>query len=135
MYEATLFEKARKVKAKNLKKLMKTVNVVGVGIGAKLKQGMPTGDLSIRIYVLKKVSKSDLGKDNVIPASIDKFVTDVVEIGQPIPFQYTGRNRPAVGGDSLGHFMVTAGTLGCLMRDKTDGRPRPAMYYWRSQNA
>ena len=121
MFEASLFETARKVKAKNLKKLMGTVNVVGVGIGAKLKQGMPTGDLSLRVYVVKKVSKSDLGKDKVIPTSIDRLVTDVVEIGQPMPFQYMGRNRPAVGGDSIGHFMVTAGTLGCMMRDKTDG--------------
>jgi hypothetical protein len=38
-----------------------------------------------------------------------------------MPFQYMGRNRPAVGGDSIGHFMVTAGTIGCMMRDKTDG--------------
>jgi len=121
MYEAILFEKVRKVKAKHLKSLMKTTNVVGVGIGEKLKQGMPTGEICLRIYVVKKVPRRSLGKDNIISDSLDSIPTDVVEIGQPIPFQYKGRNRPAVGGDSIGHFMVTAGTLGCLVRDKTDG--------------
>jgi len=121
MYEGMLFEKVRKVKAKHLKDLMKIPNVVGVGIGEKLKQGLPTGGICLRVYVTKKVYKDDLGRDNLIPPSLEDIATDVVEIGQPIPYQYMGRNRPAVGGDSIGHFMVTAGTLGCLVRDKTDG--------------
>jgi hypothetical protein len=121
MYAEAQFEKVRKVKAKHLTNLMKTANVVGVGIGEKLKQGMPTGEICLRIYVLKKLPVDKLGKDDAILSSLDGIPTDVVEIGQPIAYQYTGRNRPAVGGDSIGHFMVTAGTLGCLMRDKTDG--------------
>ena len=97
------------------------MNVVGVGIGEKLKEGMPTGEICLRIYVVKKLPKRGLGRDNLVPDSLDGIPTVVVEVGQPIPYQYMGRNRPAVGGDSIGHFMVTAGTLGCLMRDKTDG--------------
>ncbi len=121
MYESIVFERVRQAKTKHLRDLMKMPHVVGVGIGEKLKQGIPTGVICLRIYVTKKVSKEDLGVDKLVASSLDNIPTDVVEIGQPIPYQYTGRNRPAVGGDSIGHFMVTAGTLGCLVRDKTDG--------------
>src|SRR5262249_40393218 len=50
-----------------------------------------------------------------------EFPTDIVETGEiiaPIEAQavgvYTDRERPARGGSSVGHFKITAGTLGCL---------------------
>jgi hypothetical protein len=121
MFEPGSFDRAREVKAAQLEKLLATKNVVGVGIGAKLRRGQPTGDFAIRLYVSQKLSEDQVGKDNLIPPVLDNIPTDVVEIGMPIPF-FTTRNRPAIGGDSIGHFQVTAGTLGCLMRDRTDGQ-------------
>jgi hypothetical protein len=73
------------------------------------------------VYVEKKLPKPDLGSDDLLPASLDEIPVDVVEIGRPIPYRYDTRQRPAMGGDSIGHVDVSAGTLGCLMRDKTDG--------------
>jgi hypothetical protein len=115
------FEKFRKIKAANVDKLMAKKNVVGVGIGTKVKTGQTTGELAIRVYVIKKQNLKELKAADAVPETIDGVPTDVVEIGEPIPYSYTARERPAIGGDSIGHFKVTAGTLGCLMRDKTDG--------------
>jgi hypothetical protein len=33
----------------------------------------------------------------------------------------TGKFRPAPGGVSIGHYQISAGTLGCIVRDKTTG--------------
>jgi hypothetical protein len=115
------FEKLRQIKASNVENLLKKKNVVGVGIGAKLKAGVPTGELAIRIYVKEKEDSKRLKPEDAIPRTLDGAATDVVVIGQPIAYGYTARARPAIGGDSIGHFNVTAGTLGCLVRDKTDG--------------
>lgn len=115
------FEKFRKIKAANLATLMAKKNVVGVGIGAKLKAGGPADKLAIRIYVVKKEDLNELKTEDVVPETLEGVLTDVVEIGEPVAYSYTARERPAIGGDSIGHFKVTAGTLGCLMRDKTDG--------------
>jgi hypothetical protein len=45
-------------------------NVVGVGIGRKLKDGSRSGKNSIRFYVKRKLPKHALSKDAVLPASI-----------------------------------------------------------------
>lgn len=38
--------------------------------------------------------------------------------GEALPFERTGRYRPILGGISVGHYKITAGTLGILMKDK-----------------
>jgi hypothetical protein len=35
---------------------------------------------------------------------------------------WTGRQRPAQGGNSIGHYQITAGTLGCVVRDRRTGK-------------
>ncbi len=115
------FEKFRKIKKSNVDKLMAKGNVVGVGVGAKLKAGVPTGELAVRVYVIKKEAPKDLKSADIIPITLEGVPVDVVEIGEPLPYSYTSRERPAIGGDSVGHLHVTAGTLGYLLRDKTDG--------------
>src|SRR5439155_20023051 len=37
-------------------------------------------------------------------------------IGRPIPPIYQRKVRPAMGGISIGHYAITAGTLACLVR-------------------
>jgi len=46
----------------------------------------------------------------------------VEEAGKIIAQSNTGRFRPAPGGVSLGHYQITAGTLGCLVKDKKSGK-------------
>ncbi|MCF3104920.1 hypothetical protein IPZ58_25510 [Streptomyces roseoverticillatus] len=50
----------------------------------------------------------------------DHIEVDVVETGPVYPLAFAGRTRPAPSGISIGHTLVTAGTLGCLVRDNTD---------------
>jgi len=48
--------------------------------------------------------------------------TDVVQIGTVRANQVpTGKFRPAPGGVSIGHYQISAGTLGCIVRDRTTG--------------
>jgi hypothetical protein len=58
-----------------------------------------------------------------VPREIDGVSTDVIQVGQirAHPAR-TDRWRPALGGVSIGHVDVTAGTLGVVVRDRASGR-------------
>ena len=106
----------------NEDELLARANVVGVGIGEKIKDGMPQGRLCLKVYVEKKISRVKLSKKDLIPQELSPIETDVEETGKIIAFGNTGRYRPAPGGVSLGHYKITAGTLGCLVKDKKSGK-------------
>ena len=103
--------------------LLSLPNVCGVGIGYKEVKGKTTKDLAVNIFVEKKVDKKQLDKKDIAPAKItipetgEDVVTDVIEIGIIKALAYTARIRPAKPGYSIGHFKVTAGTFGCLVRE------------------
>ena len=97
-------------------------NVVGVGIGRKTVRGMSSEDLALKVYVKQKVHPLLVKDGLVIPDEVEGFPTDVEEAGEfsiwrPIPPIYQRKVRPAMGGLSIGHFAVTAGTFACLVRD------------------
>ena len=48
-------DKIRQVKEKNSTSLLKKANVVGVGIGRKIKDGKLTDEMCLKIYVEKKI--------------------------------------------------------------------------------
>ncbi|PYM93185.1 MAG: hypothetical protein DME04_12655 [Candidatus Rokuibacteriota bacterium] len=99
-------------------------NIVGVGVGPKIRKGKETATTSIRFYVEKKVAPSAVPRAHRLPAKIRGIPTDVIETGRlfaqvPIAQQ---RLRPAKGGCSVGFQasgFVMAGTLGCLVTDGT----------------
>lgn len=101
-------------------------NIVGVGVGPKIRKGKRTAATSIRFYVEKKVPLKAIPKADRLPEKINGVPTDVVETGRlfaqvPIAQQ---RLRPARGGCSVGFKatgFVMAGTFGCLV---TDGAKR-----------
>jgi len=62
------------------------------------------------------VSKDEVEKAALVPEEINGIPTDVVSTGQLDALPHKGRYRPAPGGVSIGHFKITAGTLGCLVR-------------------
>jgi hypothetical protein len=115
------YKSVKAAKVKHEKEIMKRKNVVGVGVGHRMTHGSPTEELCIRVYVEKKLPKSKLSKADLIPSKFGSVRTDIVEVGKIIQYGYTGKHRPAHGGDSIGHFNISAGTLGYLFRDKTDG--------------
>ena len=106
----------------NENELLAKANVVGVGIGEKIKGGLSTGRLCLKIYVEKKIPKKELSKEDLIPQKLSPIETDVEEVGKLIAFSNTGRYRPALGGVSIGHYKITAGTLGCLVKERKTGK-------------
>jgi len=69
---------------KELKKSGKYLDipgVVGIGIGKKIKNGKMLNRKCITIFVEKKLPKSQLKPEHIIPKKIGNTVTDVVEIG------------------------------------------------------
>lgn len=108
---------------KNLKEkeawLLEKANVVGCGIGEKIKAGLPLGRICLKVYVEKKLPLNKLAKRDIIPQTLSLIETDIEEVGKIRALGFTGRCRPALGGSSLGHYQITAGTFGCLVKDKT----------------
>jgi hypothetical protein len=101
-------------------------NIVGVGVGPKIRNGRSTPAPSIRFYVEKKVPLRAIPKADRVPERINGVATDVVETGRffaQVPIARR-RLRPAKGGCSVGFKaadFVMAGSFGCLV---TDGRER-----------
>jgi len=104
-------------------------NVVGVAVGNKMIHGQDTNERCIVVFVERKRPEEELRHRDVVPKEIDGVLTDVVETGrftaiplvQSMDENRTHRSRPAAGGVSIGHYRITAGTLGVLVRRQ--GRP------------
>jgi hypothetical protein len=97
--------------------LFHKANVVATGVGYKSVQGKKTDELGIICSVASKMSKQSLSKKDLIPATVQGVPVDVEATGiiyaQQDP---TGKFRPAPGGVSVGHYLITAGTLGCWVK-------------------
>ncbi len=105
--------------------LYKNPNVVGLSYGRKVVKGQITDDPALVVYVIKKMPKAFLPPSQLLPRKVyvggDYLHVDVVETGLLNPLAFTARERPAPSGISIGHPNITAGTLGCLVEDLTDG--------------
>lgn len=102
------------------RKLLKKQNVVLVGRGEKITAGVNTGRDAIVVGVAKKVPVETLSRKDVVPKKIKGIETDVVETGiikalngEP---DRKAKWRPAPGGVSIGHFNISAGTLGIIVK-------------------
>src|SRR5881396_1716101 len=104
-------------------------NVVGVAIGTKRIHEHDTRERCISVFVERKWPIEHLRRRDVVPKEMSGVLTDVVETGrfsampltQTLDEGRTHRMRPAEGGVSIGHYRITAGTLGVLAR--RGGRP------------
>jgi hypothetical protein len=115
-------------------------NVVGVGVGEKIDNGMPTGVLAVKFFVRRKYAENELSKSELLPKTVDGLPVDVEQTGLfrafdapkkrkkpqpagPIP-NPKGRFRPAQPGSSIGFQfpapsnMVMAGTFGAVVKDR-----------------
>lgn len=97
-------------------------NVVGVGIGRRTVRGTATQELALKVYVRQKLHPLLVKDGQVIPDEVEGVPTDVEEAGEfsiwrPIPPIYQRRVRPAMGGLSIGHYAISAGTFACLVKD------------------
>ncbi|MCK6621978.1 MAG: hypothetical protein HUU32_11065 [Calditrichaceae bacterium] len=97
--------------------LFRKANVVATGVGYKKVEGKATKELGIICSVATKQSKQSLSAQDLIPSTIQGVPVDVEPTGLIYAQQDpTGRFRPAPGGVSVGHFRITAGTLGIWVR-------------------
>jgi len=67
------------------------------------------------VGVVEKVPKYLLKKVDIIPSVVENTITDVIEVGEVKALSHTGKVRPAPGGVSIGHYNITAGTLGVVV--------------------
>ncbi|MDO5972022.1 hypothetical protein Q4Q35_19655 [Flavivirga aquimarina] len=105
--------------------LFKNQNVVGMSYGRKIVHNKITDEPALVVYVMKKLPKQFIPPSQLLPSKVfiggDYIHVDVVETGPFNPLAFTARERPAPSGISIGHPNITAGTLGCLVKDLTDG--------------
>ncbi len=102
--------------------LLLKANVVGVAVGYKASKGEKSGDLSVVVLVQAKQPLAALAVEDVIPPELDGMKTDVYEVGLlKAQVDPTQRIRPIPCGVSIGHYQITAGTLGVLVTDKVSG--------------
>lgn len=106
----------------NRHQLLRRPNVVGCGVGWKQKKGLVTGDQALCVYVERKLPPDRLSPKALVPTRVGAAPTDVVEVGRMRTLSLrTRRLRPAPCGVSIGHYRVTAGTLGAVVQDRKTG--------------
>ncbi|AEA47434.1 hypothetical protein [Archaeoglobus veneficus] len=108
------------VKEKKEDELLENPNVVGVGIGYRVREYKVTPELCIQVFVTKKLRKDMLTERELVPQDLDGIRTDVIETGVIEALTYKSMYRPAFPGCSIGHYRITAGTFGCIVQDKKD---------------
>jgi len=126
-------------------------NVVGLGVGIKWRNGQPTGEPALVVLVTQKLDRDQVSKADLIPAKLADMQTDVLETGylfaggnnpQDASIQtLTKRIRPVKGGYSVGHKLITAGTIATCVYDILPGGSAtvhgigiPPKYYILSNN-
>jgi hypothetical protein len=113
----------RKACNENKHELMQKPNVVGVGVGYKHVNGKQTTEDALLVFVKQKLPATRLRKSELIPRQLQGHQTDVIEVGEIRLLSRTGYFRPAPPGCSIGHYRITAGTLGAVVRDKKNKEP------------
>jgi hypothetical protein len=73
----------REIKAKYESELLAKANVVAVGIGMPVRDGVPRGEPGIVVSVTHKVHASELAPEDLIPKSLEGVRVWVEEIDLP----------------------------------------------------
>ena len=108
---------AQQTKRQHEAALISRSNVVAVGVGFKIADGVQTNEPSIVVSVVKKLPVIQLSESSLIPRTLGGVKSDVVETGKIFALQDpTEKMRPARPGISIGHYQITAGTFGCLVQ-------------------
>lgn len=105
--------------------LLRRRGVVGVAVGFKNYKEEVTDQLALAVLVQQKKPIEALSADDIVPADVNGARTDVIEVGRlEALLNPRDRFRPNIpAGVSIGHYKVTAGTLGAIVFDKKTGEP------------
>jgi hypothetical protein len=100
-------------------------NVVGVAVGYKESHGVVTDELALIALVNQKEPAAQLAPTDIVPQRVDGVRTDVYEVGDLRALSAIdpkGRFRPTIpAGVSMGHYRITTGTFGAVVRDGVTG--------------
>ncbi|WP_018248300.1 chymotrypsin family serine protease [Orenia marismortui] len=118
----------REIINKYLDNILSLDNVVGVGQGYKEVGGKRTDEECVVVLVESKVGITDLDEQHLIPQTIGDKKTDVIEVGKVELLSNNDKVRvtklrPAQPGISIGHYKITAGTFGAVVKDNKTGEP------------
>jgi len=93
-------------------------NVVGIGIGRKITKGKMTGERCVRFYVERKLDKTAIAAEFMLPRTLNGVPTDVIETGrfraQLAAPAGQKKMRPGRPGCSVG-FQFTGAKAGYVM--------------------
>ena len=105
--------------------LLRRRGVVGVAIGFRSFKEESTDQLAVSVLVEQKKPIEALDEADIVPANLDGARTDVIEVGRlEALINPRDRFRPNVpAGVSIGHYKVTAGTIGAIVFDRGTGEP------------
>lgn len=117
-------QRVRRAKRRYGDKLMALDNVIGLGTGYKIIEKQYTKIPAIIVLVKKKLPESRLERSHRIPRTLGNVLTDVIEVGDVrLLTARTEKVRPALPGVSIGHYKVSAGTLGAIVKDAQTKEP------------
>jgi hypothetical protein len=123
-----------------------------VAVGHKISKGVDTGEPCLTVLVSQKLEKPMLRAENMVPKEVKGFKTDVLETGEifagsamptnnEVSMQeelgiqtLTQKVRPVMGGFSVGHYKITAGTIATCVYDLEPFPGIPKKYYVLSNN-
>jgi hypothetical protein len=97
----------RKAKDEYKGLLISRPNVIGIGIGNRIKSGKELDEMVIKVYVKQKVPKNRLSETDILPTTLEidgkKVSIDVEEAKVAVAEQlFTLKTRPLIGGTSIG---------------------------------
>jgi hypothetical protein len=102
------------------------LHVHGVGVGLKIKEGVTTETMALRVYVIQKVTNKDgLQNEETIPPFVNGIPTDVIEANPALLFAETPRqidvardilpvHDSVIGGLSTSREGGAPGTIACF---------------------
>ncbi len=107
-------------------------NIVGVGFGLAGEDSellADPGEPALNVYVVEPASVDEVksvivDSMGISAADNDDVPVNVIVSGIIDADSHRFRMRPAAGGVSVGHYRITAGTLGCLARGRRAPRNR-----------
>lgn len=116
----------KEIQEANTNKLLKKQGVQGTALGEKWVNGKPTGEIAVIVFVQKKFSAKSIISPNtltkftandLVPNQLDGIPTDVIEVGRITKQSFRTKIRPIKPGYSVGHGLITAGTIGGIFLD------------------
>lgn len=75
------FQHAAQVKARYEQSLLEKANVIGVGIGIRKREGIYTGEVALIVMVQKKLPRTELPAEDLLPNEIEGVPVDIQEVG------------------------------------------------------